>query len=296
MKATDAIPQRAQDAPPRPGTSVREHATPGSAVSSLLARGLDVRREGARIVGGFALLILVGVTALNVTLWHNAGKRIEEESWRRLEAATDVRRAEVDRVLDVFRREALSVARDPFIAAAVGAARPGGSVADRGPLLDDLFSRAEEFDFRDAIVTESDGVAIAGREPLPDVADANDTRAAREAVSTGQPVWGGPSHGRLVLAVPVACGDGRSRAIVFHAAGYRGGDSGALSARRRHLDALHRARANVVQAADTLTKTRAFELFAEDLRRAQLSLSEITGEVSSDDLLGEIFSSFCIGK
>ena len=56
-----------------------------------------------------------------------------------------------------------------------------GTVADRGPLLDELFSRAEEFDFRDAIVTESDGVAIAGREPLPDVEDANDTRAAREA-------------------------------------------------------------------------------------------------------------------
>jgi tRNA modification GTPase len=79
-------------------------------------------------------------------------------------------------------------------------------------------------------------------------------------------------------------------------AGYRGGESGALSARRRHLDALARARSSVEQAAKILTMSRAFELFAEELRRAQLALGEITGEFSSDDLLGEIFSSFCIGK
>jgi len=86
------------------------------------------------------------------------------------------------------------------------------------------------------------------------------------------------------------------RAHLQARAGYRSGDAGALSARRRHLDALERARSCVVQAADTLSKSRAFELFAEDLRRAQLALGEITGEFSSDDLLGEIFSSFCIGK
>ena len=216
-KATDAIPQRAQDTPSQPGISVREHATPGSAVSFLLARGLDVQREGVRIVAGFALLVVIGVTALNVTLWHNTGKRIEEESWRRLEAATDVRRAEVDHVLDVFRREALSVAHDPDIASAIHAVQPGSTVAERGPLLDELFSRAEEFDFRDATVTDADGVAIAGRESLPEVADPNDARAAREAMSSGQPVWGGPQHGRLVLAVPVAVGEVRNRAIVFHA-------------------------------------------------------------------------------
>ncbi|HEY2463244.1 MAG TPA: tRNA uridine-5-carboxymethylaminomethyl(34) synthesis GTPase MnmE [Steroidobacteraceae bacterium] len=86
------------------------------------------------------------------------------------------------------------------------------------------------------------------------------------------------------------------RAHLKSRAGYRSGDSGALSARRRHLDALDRAKSCMVQAAQTLAATRAFELFAEELRRAQLALGEITGEFSSDDLLGEIFSSFCIGK
>jgi tRNA modification GTPase len=101
---------------------------------------------------------------------------------------------------------------------------------------------------------------------------------------------------QVFLSAKTGAGLDLLRAHLKNTAGYRGGDSGALSARRRHLDALDRAKASVLQAADTLTKTRAFELFAEDLRRAQLSLSEITGEVSSDDLLGEIFSSFCIGK
>jgi tRNA modification GTPase len=79
-------------------------------------------------------------------------------------------------------------------------------------------------------------------------------------------------------------------------AGFQPVDAGAFAARRRHLDALIRARASVQTAADVLESSRAFELFAEDLRLAQRALGEITGEFTSDDLLGEIFSSFCIGK
>jgi tRNA modification GTPase len=79
-------------------------------------------------------------------------------------------------------------------------------------------------------------------------------------------------------------------------AGYREADSGALSARRRHLDALSRADDLVKTAAVTLRETQAFELFAEDLRLAQQALGEITGEFTSEDLLGQIFGSFCIGK
>ena len=101
---------------------------------------------------------------------------------------------------------------------------------------------------------------------------------------------------RVFLSAKTGEGLDLLRAHLQARAGYRSGDAGALSARRRHLDALERARSCVVQAADTLSKSRAFELFAEDLRRAQLALGEITGEFSSDDLLGEIFGSFCIGK
>jgi len=59
---------------------------------------------------------------------------------------------------------------------------------------------------------------------------------------------------------------------------------------------LRRSRDHALKAADTLLESRSPELFAEDLRLAQRALGEITGEFGSDDLLGEIFGSFCIGK
>lgn len=69
-----------------------------------------------------------------------------------------------------------------------------------------------------------------------------------------------------------------------------------FSARRRHLDALKRASENLQKGLQQLQENRAGELLAEELRQAQLALSEITGAFTSDDLLGRIFSSFCIGK
>jgi tRNA modification GTPase len=69
-----------------------------------------------------------------------------------------------------------------------------------------------------------------------------------------------------------------------------------FSARRRHLDALRRAADHLEHGRGQLVGAGAGELLAEDLRHAQQALSEITGAFSSDDLLGRIFSSFCIGK
>lgn len=78
--------------------------------------------------------------------------------------------------------------------------------------------------------------------------------------------------------------------------GYTGLTEGVFLARRRHLDALIRAKEFVVNGQTQLQESKAGELLAEDLRQAQHALGEITGFVSSDELLGKIFSSFCIGK
>jgi len=85
------------------------------------------------------------------------------------------------------------------------------------------------------------------------------------------------------------------RAHLQAAIGYSPTDTGAVSARARHLEALTRARA-ALEAACALLAERRGELVAEELRLAQRALGEITGEFTSDDLLGRIFGSFCIGK
>jgi tRNA modification GTPase len=78
--------------------------------------------------------------------------------------------------------------------------------------------------------------------------------------------------------------------------GFESAREGGFIARRRHLEALHQAQAFLQSGEEQLLGAAAGELLAEDLRLAQNALSEITGEFTSDDLLGRIFSSFCIGK
>ncbi len=78
--------------------------------------------------------------------------------------------------------------------------------------------------------------------------------------------------------------------------GYQSGGEGQFMARRRHLEALKQASQHLEQGAKQLKEFSAGEILAEELRLAQQVLGGITGEVTADDLLGEIFSSFCIGK
>ncbi|MGO2306709.1 MAG: tRNA uridine-5-carboxymethylaminomethyl(34) synthesis GTPase MnmE [Providencia sp.] len=80
------------------------------------------------------------------------------------------------------------------------------------------------------------------------------------------------------------------------AMGFSGNTEGGFLARRRHLQALNAAAVHLAQGHEQLVGARSGELLAEELRLAQQALSEITGEFTSDDLLGRIFSSFCIGK
>ncbi|MCF7982300.1 MAG: tRNA uridine-5-carboxymethylaminomethyl(34) synthesis GTPase MnmE [Pseudomonadales bacterium] len=78
--------------------------------------------------------------------------------------------------------------------------------------------------------------------------------------------------------------------------GFTGASEGSFNARRRHIQALEKALMDLCNGQKQLKQNNASELLAEDLRQAQQHLSEITGAFTSDDLLGEIFSSFCIGK
>jgi tRNA modification GTPase len=73
-------------------------------------------------------------------------------------------------------------------------------------------------------------------------------------------------------------------------------DNQAFMARRRHVDALLRAQESVQRAIHIFNTTQSGELMAEDLRGAQSHLNEITGEFTNEDLLGKVFSTFCIGK
>ena len=83
------------------------------------------------------------------------------------------------------------------------------------------------------------------------------------------------------------------RGKLLEAVGWRDQESGAFMARERHTQALALAQNHLAQAKAVLASA---ELFAEELRLAQRALNEITGEFTPDDLLGEIFSRFCIGK
>ena len=106
------------------------------------------------------------------------------------------------------------------------------------------------------------------------------------------------SFGETSIGVSAKTGEGLSglKRLVLETVGYQEQAEGVFSARRRHLSAIASATDLVCNGMEQLELSNAGELLAEDLREAQRYLSEITGEFTSDDLLGAIFSSFCIGK
>jgi len=107
-----------------------------------------------------------------------------------------------------------------------------------------------------------------------------------------------PQGGNPCIGISAATGagiDALKQHLKEHM-GFQQTGEGGFTARRRHLDALERARDYLLQGKLQLQGYAAGELLAEDLRQAQHALGEITGQFTPDDLLGRIFSSFCIGK
>jgi tRNA modification GTPase len=100
----------------------------------------------------------------------------------------------------------------------------------------------------------------------------------------------------ISLSAKTGVGLQKLRSVVRATVGATEQADGLFSARQRHVDALRRATAHLAQGKRRLLEDAAAEILAEELRLAQKALSEITGDVLPDDLLGAIFSSFCIGK
>ncbi len=105
-----------------------------------------------------------------------------------------------------------------------------------------------------------------------------------------------PSQNIVCISAKTGQGMDELKQLILTNVGFEAQAEGQFSARRRHLDAIAKAAEFVSKGIGQLETMGAGELLAEDLREAQRYLSEITGEFSSDDLLGVIFSSFCIGK
>ena len=107
-------------------------------------------------------------------------------------------------------------------------------------------------------------------------------------------------HNKLSATINISAKTGAGidslREHIRELAGHKDLGEGAFTVRRRHVDALRRAEDHFETGRKALDDSKAGELFAEELRLAQVALGEITGLFTSDDLLGKIFSEFCIGK
>ncbi len=130
-------------------------------------------------------------------------------------------------------------------------------------------------------------------EPLP--AGIPVTRVRNKVDLSGETA-GAVSDDTISLSAKTGEGIDALRAHIKKLAGYENQGEGAFTARRRHVEALNRAHGHFLAGQKALRDTRAGELLAEELRLSHQALGEITGAVSSDELLGRIFSEFCIGK
>lgn len=102
--------------------------------------------------------------------------------------------------------------------------------------------------------------------------------------------------GEAYLSAETGAGIDALRKCIRELAGYENQGEGAFTARRRHIKALQRAADHFAAGRKALDETRAGELLAEELRLAHQELGQIVGRFTVDDLLGRVFSEFCVGK
>ncbi|CAI1960340.1 tRNA modification GTPase MnmE [Serratia fonticola] len=163
-----------------------------------------------------------------------------------------------------------------------------------------------EIEQADRVLFMVDGTTTAATEPaeiwpefmarLPSTLPITVVR--NKADITGETLGLSEVNGHSLIRLSARTGEGIDllREHLKQSMGFTSNMEGGFLARRRHLQALEQAAQHLVQGKEQLVSAYAGELLAEELRLAQQALSEITGDFTSDDLLGRIFSSFCIGK
>ena len=170
----------------------------------------------------------------------------------------------------------------------IGIARAWEAIetADAVLFLHDL-TRKHAIDYiaGDAHIASAIGQKLDANVPVIDVWNKVDATAAADA-NTG-----------VMLSAKTGQGLDMLRRRLLEVVGWQAGTDGVYTARARHVQALRRVESHLTQAAAHLSaRDQLLDLLAEELRLGQHALSEITGEFTSDDLLGVIFSKFCIGK
>jgi tRNA modification GTPase len=180
----------------------------------------------------------------------------------------------------------------------IGIERAWGEIesADAVLFLHDLTRQATDIPDADTscYLLMEDQLARTLRETLPQATPIIDVWNKCDSAPAGV-----LAQGRAGVLISAKTGTGLQdlRTRLLQAVGWQGAPEGVFMARERHVRALQRVDAQLRTAHAQLHSARpALDLLAEDLRQAQLHLGEITGAFSSDDLLGEIFSRFCIGK
>ena len=164
--------------------------------------------------------------------------------------------------------------------------------ADAIVFLHDL-TRTNAIDYiaKDTELARTLALNIQKNVPVIDVWNKADTTQSRAIHGSDSVASGG-----LLLSAKTGLGLDALRHRLLEVAGWQSGAEGLYMGRERHLHALKKVDEHLTQAAAHLNVAQALDLLAEELRLAQNALADITGEFSSDDLLGVIFSSFCIGK
>jgi tRNA modification GTPase len=150
--------------------------------------------------------------------------------------------------------------------------------------------------------------ALANADAVLWIQDVSEARQDRPETPDGVPVTivhnkidqsgdePGLRDGEVWISARTGAGIDALRRRIRELAGYENLGEGAFTARRRHVRALRRAHAHFLTGRRALDEQRSGELMAEELRLAHDALGEITGATTADDLLGKIFSEFCIGK